>query len=188
MASFELIHPMIRAVIPASIPKFTMTDAVREAARTFCTDTALAQEQHTITTEVGVKSYSLVIPDESISNVVVLSAEVDEKPYTDRYFCPNTETILFEPVPRDIEDIVLTIAVKPSLSANDLGYSIIEEYAEVLRDGALSVLYSQAGSEWFEPNAANLYKARFESSINDIIVRRSDGFTSGHETATGGFW
>lgn len=188
MSSFELLHPMIRAVIPATIPTFTMTDAIREAARMFCIRTVLAQEKFVIYTDIGVDTYRLRVFNEDVTNVIVLGATVDDKPYTGKYSCPNTQSITLFPVPTDEEEIVLDIAVKPTLGAKCLEYGIVEEYAETLRDGALSILYNQAGSEWFEPNAASVYKMRFESSMTDIIIRKNDGFTNVGTIATGENW
>lgn len=202
MDKFEKLIPLVNAVVTVKIPNFTITDAIREAVRKFCKATGILEEEVRLNLTAEKFKYDITLDGFDVVPVDVTEVRdvnglltpvkkitksfVSGEPR--RYSCPTSQTITFDPIPRESKTVMLTVAVCPSVDAKEVGGGIIDTYAELLRHGTLSVLLNQHGYAWTDPAAAQYNESVFQEGINDTRIDLENGFTDQEEFATGDKW
>lgn len=202
MSEFKSLVPMVKSVITATIPIFTVTDAIRESVRKFCAETLLLEETVYVTVEKDTnktdfytsEGIAVEITEAVIDGELTPLTAVDRKTYSTGqgkptgYSSRKTGSLTVYPTPDQDYELVLTVAIKPYSDATKLDNEMLDEYAEIIRDGAIAVLYAQAGNAWHNPNAAMQYEHQFEAAIHQLRIDLDTGLSGAETVAYGDKW
>ena len=186
MDNFSLIHPLIKTLIPFSVPSYSINDAIREALREFCAETLLLKKPITLNLVAGTADYSLTgLTTETIVRIVNITNDTQHdlvplnkigshshQGKATAYHCKNTHSIEFYPIPKENETVIVELALKPALDAVTIEAGILDTYAEIIRDGALAFLLSQKGNEWSDDQKASQYQYLFKQRPQVFVLMR----------------
>lgn len=188
MTAWAAFYPLVLPWVPGC-PEPAVDLALRNAAREFCMATRRWQEQAAAQTGDGTtQQFALVLPTGAElvrverctvagEDMDVLSAsdmpadwqesDPDDGALTDKavVLADNTGLLLY-PTPADGDAIVIYQALKPTVTAAEVGDVIYDEHAEDVAHGALSRLMRLPGQSWTNFEAAAGYRTLFNESMH----------------------
>ena len=152
-----------------------MTEAVLSAAIEFCAESLYCRENRTITAVEMGEVYSL-IDDPQLRAFKILDVRSPDELLVNGvdYEVLSDNQFRFR---RSHESINLICAVKPRHDASEVPDILVDDYKEVIADGALARLFMMVDKPWSQPSMSQFYRAKFvdgyRKAFRDSLERYS---------------
>lgn len=199
MALFLDFYPAIRAA-SKECPLGLATYYLRQAAIDFCERTWFWQYDLTKVDSVADQAeYSFVPPTDAIvykilnarfdgkrvteKNVDQLEAEYadwesesGEQPLYVTQKEPDKYILVPKPSSAIVDAIYLKVVLKPSQDCATLPDNLLEEYKQVIINGALAMIKAEVEKAWSDPQGAAMRNSFYENAIGPAKTRAQKGF------------
>jgi hypothetical protein len=186
-ALFPWVMPQVKAC-----PEQTALHHIREALRVFCTKTLAWQANLSITTTTTDDDFLMPLPVDT-SLVKLLRAGLDEDEALDimspdtadarswstkgRVWTVDRKRVLLAPRQAVAGKVLkLRVAVKPTRTSLVIDDQLLEDFAAVIADGALSTLLDMSDVTWANPGKAAMKADKFQAECGKTALRVSKGF------------
>lgn len=186
MPKFIEMRNLVSSYVP-NVPDFTCANAIREASRQYFRsthsyvleiDTLLeANERNGFIDILGcpydvefVAMLGARLGDNKHIDVVTHLPTVQLLSRPNKLKVISRKEFYVHPTPKTDEEIILSVAVRPSFNADELDDNVYMENEEELRIGAIAILKSQVNTEWYSPEEVSYYKAEFNQMISQKKV------------------
>lgn len=180
MVSFDSLTTLVAPYTP-NIPAFTAANAIRESARDFFRHVFAYQQEIELCVTAGESVYDIDGYDQFVEVVSILEVKRGENDVltqaqqydkktgtgTPRYYIGRTNrSIKLMPIPKEDEELTVTVAVRPTFSAPVIDRCAFDDNAEAIRWGALALLKKHPNTDWFSPDEVAYYENLFLDAKN----------------------
>jgi len=198
MANIPLseLAPEVLATAP-TCPTPTVVRALRTAARNLCEEAVCYRyDIGNVVVPANVNQISLDVPANTVMQRAV-SLTLDSQPLLFSSptllddMSPNWRTDLGRPryfyrASDDMNDIIIVprpavtyatvgirgiVAVKPSRTATEIDEVFLDQFQDIIVDGALAALLVVRSAPWYDPNLAVFHKNTYDNSVLDAKAR-----------------
>ena len=177
-------------------PDTLVEQNIRAAAIEFCERSkAYILDMDPFTTISGVYEYDFEIPSGTEVHQILYmtedgndmdpisprSLELNYPDWRDRtgnphvYLQKTPTTFWVVPVPSGSRQVIVSVALKPSRTSNNIDTTISNQYRDAIIYGALYRLLRMPSREWTDVNAAREYLAQFNMEITQAELRARGG-------------
>ena len=180
MVAFDSLTTLVAPYAP-NVPAFTAANAIREAARDFLRHVFACQREVSVCVTAGEAKCEVYADDFDTEVVSILEIKRSDSDVLIQMPSDNRDTVsgkpthyigkfdravkLF-PVPKEDEELIATIAVRPTFSATGMDDYTFEDNAEAIRFGALAILKRQPNTAWSSPSEVPYYENLFLDAKN----------------------
>jgi hypothetical protein len=180
MVTFDSLSTLVAPYAP-NVPAFTAANAIREAARDFLRHVFACQREVSVCVTAGEAKCEVYADDfdtEIVSILEIKRSESDvliQMPSEVRdafsgkpthYIGKFDRAVKLFPVPKEDEELIAVVAVRPTFSAQGMDECTFEDNAEAIRWGALAILKKHPGTAWFSPEEVPYYENLFLDAKN----------------------
>lgn len=171
------LHRLVLPYAP-NVPAMVLDSALLRSARELCSRAGVWREILTVTITAGnsVATLPTVVngyPENAISARIgnfLLSPMTVCQSFSKSVTTGQPAGFLLEkggelsvwPTPSADTDITTLVTVVPSTAATGIPDGVGNAFAEVISHGAASILLSQQGTPWFNPDASSFHRQEFE--------------------------
>ncbi|HFW4797840.1 TPA: hypothetical protein ACIBS5_003248 [Salmonella enterica subsp. diarizonae serovar 60-67:z35:-] len=157
MVTLNEFLPYVRRNISGPL-NIMMTDAVLQAAITFCRESLYCRRTALLTPEAGI-TYPLVSDDDPVSCTRIIRIATPQRElFADSDVDISTDKSLT--FSRAHNDVNVLFAVAPRADAKSVPDELMD-WPEVIADGALSLLFMQSGKPWQDPQRSQYFNEKF---------------------------
>ncbi len=202
MATIASLLPRVR-IHAMEAPDYLLNLFFVDAAREFCRRTrAWRKDLAAIDTDSGTSIYT-VTPPAGTEVSDILMGEIDGKdkllPKTSQQLAElysdwrtvqgspkyirgeGTNQFRLIPTPQTMgyEDLLVTVALIPTLDATDIDDKVVLEHLDALIHGTLALVYDIPDKKWTNHSEAHTRRIRFENAIGPAAARADAEYTKG---------
>ena len=195
MAAYSSLVKEVLPYVPMC-PDTLVEQNIRAAAIEFCERSkAYILDMDPFTTISGVYEYDFEIPSGTEVHQILYmtedgndmdpisprSLELNYPDWRDRtgnphvYLQKTPTTFWVVPVPSGSRQVIVSVALKPSRTSNNIDTTISNQYRDANIYGALYRLLRMPSREWTDVNAAREYLAQFNMEITQAELRARGG-------------
>ena len=195
MAAYSSLVKEVLPYVPMC-PDTLVEQNIRAAAIEFCERSkAYILDMDPFTTISGVYEYDFEIPSgtevhqilymtedgNDLDPISPRSLELNYPDWRDRtgnphvYLQKTPTTFWVVPVPSGSRQVIVSVALKPSRTSNNIDTTISNQYRDAIIYGALYRLLRMPSREWTDVNAAREYLAQFNMEITQAELRARGG-------------
>ena len=195
MAAYSSLVKEVLPYVPMC-PDTLVEQNIRAAAIEFCERSkAYILDMDPFTTISGVYEYDFEIPSGTEVHQILYmtedgndmdpisprSLELNYPDWRDRtgnphvYLQKTPTTFWVVPVPSGARQVIVSVALKPSRTSNNIDTTISNQYRDAIIYGALYRLLRMPSREWTDVNAAREYLAQFNMEITQAELRARGG-------------
>ena len=195
MATYSSLVKEVLPYVPMC-PDTLVEQNIRAAAIEFCERSkAYILDMDPFTTISGVYEYDFEIPSGTEVHQILYmtedgndmdpisprSLELNYPDWRDRtgnphvYLQKTPTTFWVVPVPSGARQVIVSVALKPSRTSNNIDTTISNQYRDAIIYGALYRLLRMPSREWTDVNAAREYLAQFNMEITQAELRARGG-------------
>tara|TARA_Y100000114_G_scaffold156536_1_gene184017 strand:- start:375 stop:1049 length:675 start_codon:yes stop_codon:yes gene_type:complete len=195
MAAYSSLVKEVLPYVPMC-PDTLVEQNIRAAAIEFCERSkAYILDMDPFTTISGVYEYDFEIPSGTEVHQILYmtedgndmdpisprSLELNYPDWRDRtgnphvYLQKTPTTFWVVPVPSGSRQVIVSVALKPSRTSNNIDTTISNQYRDAIIYGALYRLLRMPSREWTDVNAAREYLAQFNMEITQAELRARGG-------------
>lgn len=195
MAAYSSLVKEVLPYVPMC-PDTLVEQNIRAAAIEFCERSkAYILDMDPFTTISGVYEYDFEIPSGTEVHQILYmtedgndmdpisprSLELNYPDWRDRtgnphvYLQKTPTSFWLVPVPSGARQVIVSVALKPSRTSNNIDTTISNQYRDAIIYGALYRLLRMPSREWTDVNAAREYLAQFNMEITQAELRARGG-------------
>ena len=195
MAAYSSLVKEVLPYVPMC-PDTLVEQNIRAAAIEFCERSkAYILDMDPFTTISGVYEYDFEIPSGTEVHQILYmtedgndmdpisprSLELNYPDWRDRtgnphvYLQKTPTTFWVVPVPSGSRQVIVSVALTPSRTSNNIDTTISNQYRDAIIYGALYRLLRMPSREWTDVNAAREYLAQFNMEITQAELRARGG-------------
>lgn len=181
MKTFDLFYPDLMPNVPGC-PEPVADQALKRAAIRFCELTlAWRAKLDPIETEDGTDEYDLPL-DRNVELVRIEVARIDDRDiavatqndtcrHRDHIGCYDGKTVIVNPTPSSVRQIVLTCTLKPGNGATGVEDFLYDRHCALIALGAGAILMRQPLKTYSNPQQSMLDQAEFEEKCAGVKLK-----------------